>query len=78
VLWILAVGYQVVSWWRAAGGRRQQLNWLMAGGAVALVSFLAAIAANAPLLLPHSVRLAIGEVLLAGVAALPAAWGWRS
>ena len=75
VLWVLAVGYQVVSWRRAVGGRRQQLNWLMAGGAAALVSFLAAIAANAPLLLPHSVRLAIGEVLLVGVAALPTGMG---
>jgi hypothetical protein len=34
--WALAVGYQVVRWRRAAGERRQQLNWLMAGGAAAL------------------------------------------
>jgi two-component system, NarL family, sensor kinase len=29
--WFVAVGYQVVSWRRAAGERRQQLSWLMAG-----------------------------------------------
>ena len=51
--WVLAVGCQVVSWRRAAGERRQQLSWLMAGGAAALASFFAAIAAGA---LPHSVR----------------------
>jgi two-component system, NarL family, sensor kinase len=30
--WIVAVGYQVMSWRRASGERRQQLSWLMAGG----------------------------------------------
>ena len=40
-LWVLAVGYQVVSWRRSAGEARQQRNWLMAGGAAALVSFIA-------------------------------------
>ena len=70
--WVLAVGYQVVSWRRAAGERRQQLSWLMAGGAAALISFLAAIAAGA---LPHSVRGAIGDVLLIGIAALPVGIG---
>ena len=29
--WIVAVVYQVVSWRRASGERRQQLSWLMAG-----------------------------------------------
>ena len=70
--WVLAVGYQVASWRRAAGDRRQQLSWLMAGGAAALISFLAAIAAGA---LPHSVRGAIGDVLLIGIAALPVGMG---
>jgi len=70
--WALAVGYQVVSWRRAAGERRQQLSWLMAGGAAALISFLAAIAAGA---LPHSVRGAIGDVLVCGIAALPVGMG---
>jgi len=70
--WALAVVYQVVSWRRAAGERRQQLSWLMAGGAAALISFLAAIAAGA---LPHSVRGAVSDVLLIGIAALPVGMG---
>jgi len=61
-----------VSWRRAGGERRQQLSWLMAGGAAALASFLAALVAGA---LPHSVRGAVGDVLLIGVAALPAGMG---
>ena len=77
-MWVLAVGYQVVSWRRAIGERRQQLNWLMAGGAAALALFLAAIAAlavNHPLFLPHGVRLVVGDILVVGVAALPAGMG---
>jgi hypothetical protein len=70
--WILAVGYQVVNWRRATGERRQQLSWLMAGGAAALASFLATIAAAA---LPHSVRGAVSDVLYIGVAALPVGMG---
>jgi hypothetical protein len=70
--WALAVGYQVVSWRRASGERRQQLSWLMAGGAAALISFLAAIAAGA---LPHGVREAIADVLVCGIAALPVGMG---
>jgi hypothetical protein len=70
--WALAVVYQVVSWRRASGERRQQLSWLMAGGAAALISFLAAIASGA---LPHGVRGAIGDVLLIGIAALPVGMG---
>jgi hypothetical protein len=70
--WAVAVGYQVVSWRRAIGERRLQLSWLMAGGAAALISFLAAIASGA---LPHSVRGAVGDVLIIGVAALPVGMG---
>jgi hypothetical protein len=70
--WIVSVGYQVVNWRRAAGERRQQLSWLMAGGAAALVSFLAAIPAGA---LPHGVGEVVGDVLLIGIAALPAGIG---
>src|SRR2546430_3062022 len=40
-LWVLSVGYQLVAWRRSAGDARQQHNWLMAGGAAALVSFIA-------------------------------------
>jgi hypothetical protein len=70
--WIVAVGYQLMSWRRASGERRQQLSWLMAGGAAALISFLAAIAAS---VLPHDVRGAVGDVLGIGIAALPAGMG---
>jgi hypothetical protein len=44
----------------------------MAGGAAALMAFLAAITAG---LLPHSVRGAVGDMLLTGVAALPVGMG---
>ena len=70
--WIVSVGYQVVNWRRAAGERRQQLSWLMAGGAAALISFLAAIPAGA---LPHGVGEVVGDVLLIGIAALPVGIG---
>ena len=71
-MWVLAVGYQVVSWRRAVGERRQQLNWLMAGGGAALISFLAAIAAN---LLPHGVGQVVSDVVSIGLAALPIGMG---
>jgi two-component system, NarL family, sensor kinase len=70
--WIVSVGYQLVRWQRASGEQRQQLSWLMAGGAAALIAFLAAVAANA---LPHSVRGAVSDVLVCGVAALPVGMG---
>jgi hypothetical protein len=70
--WGLSVVYQVVNWRRASGERRQQLSWLMAGGAAALISFLAAIASGA---LPHSVSGAVGDVLECGIAALPVGMG---
>ena len=69
--WALAVGYQVVSWRRADGERRQQLNWLMAGGAAALVSFIAAAILGAR----HGGWQVVGDVLVIGLAALPAAIG---
>ena len=69
--WALAAGYQVVAWRRASGERRQQLSWLMAGGA-ALISFLAATAAGE---LPLGVRGAVSDVLVCGVGARPAGMG---
>jgi hypothetical protein len=71
--WVFAVGYQVVSWRRAVGERQQQLSWLMAGGAGALISFLAVLAASA--LLRGAGAEVAGGVLLLGVAALPAGMG---
>ncbi len=69
--WFVAVGYQVVSWRRAAGERRQQLSWLMAGGAVALVSFIAVAFAHAA----HGSWQVVSDVLYIGVAALPVGMG---
>jgi len=69
--WALAVGYQVVSWRRAAGERRQQLNWLMADGGAALVSLVAGVVVAAH----HGIWQVIGDVLVIGVAALPAGMG---
>ena len=69
--WFVAVGYQVVSWRRATGERHQQLSWLMAGGAVALVSFIAAAFAGAA----HGGWQVVSDALLIGVAALPAGMG---
>jgi hypothetical protein len=70
-LWVLAVGYQVASWRRSAGEARQQRNWLMAGGATALVSFIAGALIGAA----GGVWQVVGGVALAGIAALPAAMG---
>ena len=67
VFYALCVGYQVVSWRRAVGERRQQLNWLMAGGAVALVTSVASAFLGAA----HGIWLVVGDVLLICTAALP-------
>jgi len=69
--WIISVGYQVVSWRRASGERRQQLSWLLAGGAVALASFVAAAFAGAA----HGGWQVVSDVLVCGVGALPAGMG---
>ena len=69
--WAVAVGYQVVSWRRARGERRQQLNWLMAGGAVALVSFIAALVLSAA----HGGWQVVADILGCGLVALPAGMG---
>ncbi len=65
--WALCVGYQVVSWRRAVGERRQQFNWLMAGGAVALASSVASAFLGAA----HGIWQVVSDVLLISVAALP-------
>ena len=69
--WALAVGYQIVSWRRATGERRQQLSWLMAGGATALASFIAGAYASAA----HGGWQVVSGVLLIGIAALPVGMG---
>jgi putative flippase GtrA len=60
-----------VSWRRAAGERRQQLNWLMAGGGAALVSFVAAVLFAAA----HGGWQLVADVVSCGVVALPAGMG---
>ena len=56
--------YQVPGYRRATGERRQQLKWLMGGGAVAVVCGVAAISGGA-----------VGGVALVGVTALPISLG---
>ncbi|HEV2256455.1 MAG TPA: hypothetical protein VGS06_25200 [Streptosporangiaceae bacterium] len=69
--WALAVGYQVVNWRRAAGERRQQLSWLMAGAAAALVTFVGALFSAAA----HGGWQVVADFVVCGLAALPAAIG---
>jgi hypothetical protein len=70
-MWVLAVGYQVRSWRRAAGVSRQQLNWLMAGSAACLIAFVAA----TPTSSGRGFWLVVSGVLYVGMAALPAGMG---
>jgi hypothetical protein len=70
-MWVLAVGYQVVSWRRAAGVSRQQLNWLMAGSALCLTAFLAATLTSSG----HGFWEVVSGVLYIGIAALPGGMG---
>jgi len=70
-MWLLAFGYQIVSWRRAAGESRQQRNWLMAGGAAALLSFTVA----ALLGIGHGTWQTLSDIAVVGVAALPAGMG---
>jgi hypothetical protein len=70
-LWLIAVVYQMLRWRRSAGEARQQLNWLMAGGAAALASFgLAAALGAAP-----GIWRVLSDVVLVGIAALPVGMG---
>ena len=70
-MWLLAVAYQIVRWRRAGGESRQQLSWLMAGGAVAFVSFIAGVVIAAH----HGIWQTVRAVVVIGVAALPAGMG---
>jgi hypothetical protein len=70
-MWLLAFGYQIVSWQRSAGESRQQRSWLMAGGAAALISFAAA----ALLGTGHGIWQTLSNIALLGVAALPIGMG---
>jgi hypothetical protein len=70
-MWLVAFGYQIVSWRRAAGEPRQQRSWLMAGAAAALLWFAAAAALGAG----HGTWRTLGDIAVVGVAALPAGMG---
>jgi hypothetical protein len=69
--WGLAAGYQIVSWRRAAGERRHQLSWLMAGGAAAFISFTAAILLH----IHHGGWQVFADFVICGVTALPVGMG---
>jgi len=68
VCWLAFVGRQVAGYRRAAGERRQQLKWLMAGGAVCLVAVIVTlVAGNYSSPAAHALQAAS----TIGVAALP-------
>jgi hypothetical protein len=66
VIWLSFVAYQVLSWRRASGERRQQLKWLATGAAVTLgVGILGSSLVPGPL----------GQALAFAIVALPAGIG---
>jgi signal transduction histidine kinase len=65
--WLVSLAAQALSYRRSSGERRQQLKWLMAGSAVAMVSFL--IASTIP------VGGRVGFIALAGFLAIPLSIG---
>ena len=70
--WLVSVAAQALSYRRAAGERRQQLKWLLAGSALAGMS-LAFATAN---LFGHSVfAKVLGAVAFAGILAIPVSIG---
>jgi signal transduction histidine kinase len=62
--WLVSLAAQALSYRRSSGERRQQLKWLLAGSAVAMVSFL--IASTIP---------RVGFIALAGFLAIPLSIG---
>jgi len=68
---VAAVAQQAAGYRRASGVRRQQLKWLASGAAVAVIcGVFGAVLNNAP-----GVWQVVGDVLVAGIAALPASMG---
>jgi hypothetical protein len=59
---------QVVAYRRSSGDRRQQLKWLMAGGAFAIVGFFMSVSLGSN---SHGVLATIGKSGFIGLAALP-------
>ena len=70
--WLAGVGHQIRSWRRAAGERKAQLKWLMAGGAVCVVSSVALVLKGDGTSLGSRV---VADLAVLGIAALPVAIG---
>ena len=71
LLWLSFVGRQVVSWRRSTGERRQQLKWLMSGGALSIVGLVGLFLSG-----QYSGRIATSLNLLGfGILALPISIG---
>ncbi len=70
-IFLAAVGYQVVSWRRSSGERRQQLKWFASGTLVSFVTVFTAL----PLSSAHGIWHAVGDVLVLGFAAAPVCMG---
>jgi len=68
---LAAVGYQVASWRRSSGERRQQLKWFASGALVSFVTVFTAL----PLSSAHGFWHALGDVLTVGFAAAPVCMG---
>jgi hypothetical protein len=70
--WLASVGYQVASWRRATGERRAQLNWLMGGATVCVVSSVTLVMTGDG----HSTAARIAaDVSIVGIGLLPVAIG---
>jgi hypothetical protein len=63
--WLGALAWQIASWRRSSGERRQQLKWLMSGAAVCGVFAIASFGSSASL----------WEILIVGIIALPVSIG---
>jgi hypothetical protein len=63
--WLGALAWQIASWRRSSGERRQQLKWLMSGAAVCGIFAIASFGSSASL----------WEVLIVGIIALPVSIG---
>jgi hypothetical protein len=63
--WLGALAWQIASWRRSSGERRQQLKWLMSGAAICGVFAVASFGSSASL----------WEILIIGIIALPVSIG---
>ncbi|HEX4520012.1 MAG TPA: hypothetical protein VH063_10570 [Gaiellaceae bacterium] len=70
--WLAFVGVQIARWRRATGDRREQLKWLMAGGAISVVSAVTiAVAGDSA----SATSRVVVDAATVGIAALPIAIG---